>query len=617
MRILFMSFKSKLHSYAYFIMANAVMAMLIACRYFAFLPEFPSDLLGFGFLVSSLFSHMTLLTVILGIVLIPLLLLPALPRRLLISSFAALGLIALLIDTMVYAQYRFHINTVMLELVMSGQVVSFPLSTWLMTFSGIALLCALQYALLVWFEKGIPLPKWKLGKKYAYLALITLLLSHGIHIWAAANLYQPVTVTKRYLPLFQPTTSTKTMKKYGWVNEEALEQQKAMSLERKSDINYPITPIQANTVDKPTNIVFIVIDSWRADTFNADNAPNMWQYAQQGKVFENHLSTGNCTRTGIFGMFYAIPGTYWHGILVNKQSPVFIDRLQAMNYQLGIFAAAKLTNPEFDRTVFSKVPNLRVETKGNSSIELDQNITKEWSTWYNKQDKNKPTFSFLFYDSPHGYEFPKDYPHQYQPMLKEVNYLELSNKTDRNLMLNRYKTSVHYVDSLVKKVLDQIQESGEADNTLVVITGDHGQEVNDNKENFWGHNGNYTDVQVKVPLAIIGPKVLTSKMMEWSGNTYTSHQDLVPTIMKNYLGVNNQIKDYSVGEDLMGPMVKRDWILASNYSSYAVITPKTIVEVGAVGQYDLLDKSNKPIKGQQPNFSYVQGALEQISRFSR
>lgn len=612
-----MSFKSKLHSYAYFIMANAVMAMLIACRYFAFLPEFPSDLLGFGFLVSSLFSHMTLLTVILGIVLIPLLLLPALPRRLLISSFAALGLIALLIDTMVYAQYRFHINTVMLELVMSGQVVSFPLSTWLMTFLGISLLWALQYALLVWFEKGIPLPKWKLGKKYAYLTLITLLLSHGIHIWAAANLYQPVTVTKRYLPLFQPTTSTKTMKKYGWVNEEALEKQKAMSLERKSDINYPITPIQANTIEKPINIVFIVIDSWRADTFNADNTPNMWQYAQQGKIFENHLSTGNCTRTGIFGMFYAIPGTYWHGILVNKQSPVFIDRLQVMNYQLGIFAAAKLTNPEFDRTVFSKVPNLRVETEGNSSIELDQNITKEWSTWYNKQDKNKPTFSFLFYDSPHGYEFPKDYPHQYQPMLKEVNYLELSNKTDRNLMLNRYKTSVHYVDSLVKKVLDQIQASGEADHTLVVITGDHGQEVNDNKENFWGHNGNYTDAQVKVPLAIIGPKVLTSKMMEWSGNTYTSHQDLVPTIMKNYLGVNNQIKDYSVGEDLMGPMVKRDWILASNYSSYAVITPKTIVEVGAVGQYDLLDKSNKPIKGQQPNFSYVQGALEQISRFSR
>ncbi len=598
-------------------MANAVLAMLIACRYFTFLPEFPSDFLGVSFLITSIFSHMTLLTVILGILLIPLLFLPTLPRRILISGFAALGLIALFIDTMVYAQYRFHINAVMLELVMSGQIVSFPLSTWLMTIFGIVLLWAVQYALIVWFEKAIPFPRWKLGKRYAYLTIITLLLSHGIHIWAAANLYQPVTVTKRYLPLFQPATSTKTMKKYGWVNEEALEKQKAMSLERKSDINYPLKPIQATVVEKPTNIVFIVIDSWRADSFNADNAPNMWQYAQQGKIFENHLSTGNCTRTGIFGMFYSMPGTYWHGILVNKQSPVFIDRLQEMNYQLGIFAAAKLTNPEFDRTVFSKVPNLRIKTEGKSSVELDQNITKEWLTWHSQQDKNKPSFSFLFYDSPHGYDFPKDYPHQYKPMLKEVNYLELSNDTDRNLMMNRYKTSVHYVDSLVKKVLDQIKAAGEEDHTLVIITGDHGQEVNDNKENFWGHNGNYTDAQVKVPLAIIGPKVLTSNMMQWNGSTYTSHQDLVPTLMKNFLGVNNDIQDYSVGEDLMGPVIKRDWILASNYSSYAVITPKTILEVGAVGQYDLLDKSNKPLKGQQPNFTYVQGALEQISRFSR
>lgn len=612
-----MSFKSKLHSYAYLMMANAILAMLISCRYFAYLPEIPTDALGFSFLVSSVFSHMTLLTVLIGILLIPLLLLPTILRRLTISGFAAFGLIVLFMDTMVYAQYRFHINAVMLELVMSGQVVSFPLSTWLMTIFGILLLWTMQYALMVWFEKGIPLKQWKIGKKYAYLTLITLLLSHGIHVWAAANIYQPVTSTKRYLPLFQPTTSTSLMKKYGWINEEALEKQRAMSLDNKSDFHYPLQQMQTIQPEKPVNIVFIVIDSWRADTFNADNTPNMWQFAQQGKIFDNHISAGNCTRTGIFGMFYAIPGTYWHSALANHQSPVFIDRLQELNYNMGIFAAAKLTNPEFDRTVFATIPNLRTTTKGESSVELDQNITKEWLSWYKAQDKNKPSFSFLFYDSPHGYDFPKDYKHRYEPMLNEVNYLELSNKTDRSLMMNRYKTSVHYVDSLVKQVLDEIKASGEADNTLVIITGDHGQEVNDNMENFWGHNGNYTDVQVKVPFAMIGPQIKTSEMMQWTKDLYTSHQDLVPTIMKNYLGVNNNLQDYTVGVDLMQAPVKRDWILASNYSSYAVITPQSILEVGAVGQYDVLDKSNKRMKGAQPNFEHVQGALEQISRFSR
>lgn len=612
-----MSFKTRLHSHGYLIMVNAIIAMLISCRYFVFLPEFPTDILGFSFLVSSLFSHMVLLSAVLGLLLIPFLLLPTIPRRFIISGVAAFGLIALFLDTVVYSQYRFHVNAVMLELVISGQVVDFPITTWIMTFIGIALIWAFQYFLISKLENGIPRPQWKLGKKFAWLTFITLLMSNGIHIWAAANVYQPVTVTKRYLPLFQPATSTKTMKKMGWLDEAAIEKQKAMSLERKSDINYPLSPIQSDTVTKPTNIVFIVVDSWRADTFNADVSPNMWQYAQKGKIFDNHLSTGNCTRTGIFGLFYAIPGTYWHGILVNRQTPVFMDRLQAMNYQLGIFAAAKLTNPEFDQNIFAKVPNLRISSEGRSPDGLDVGLTQDWLKWYDKRDKNKPTFSFLFYDSPHGYAFPKDYPHQYKPMLEEVNYLKLSNDTDRSLMMNRYKTSVHYVDSLVKEVLDKIKASGDADNTLVIITGDHGQEVNDNMENFWGHNGNYTDPQVKVPLAIIGPKVKDSAMMQWDKDTFTSHQDIVPTIMKNYLGVKNNIHDYSVGEDLMAPMVKRDWILASNYSSYAVITPKSILEVGAVGQYDLLDKKNKPLKGQQLNGKYLQAALEQISRFNK
>lgn len=610
-----MTFKLKLHAHAYLIIFNALVAMLIACRYYSFLAEFPTDVLGISFILFGTFSHMSLLSVLIGAIIIPILFLPQFARRLLQSGVSTFALIALFIDTVVYSQYRFHINAVMLELVMSGQVVSFPLSTWLMVIFSIIVVWILQYLLIIKLEKAIPLPQWKLGKKFAWLVIFTLLASNAIHIWAAAHVYQPVTVTQRYLPLFYPMTSNKLMKKYGWIDEAAIERQKAMSLERKSDVNYPLHPIQVSPVKKPMNIMFIVVDSWRADSFNADNAPNMWQYAQKGQIFNQHYSTGNCTRTGIFGMFYSIPGTYWHGILVNRQSPVFMDRLQDLDYQMGIFAAAKLTNPEFDQTVFSKVPNLRISSIGSSPTDLDSGLTKDWLSWYDKRDKSKPAFSFLFYDSPHGYGFPENYPHRYEPMLEEVNYLKLNNNTDRTLMLNRYKTSVHYVDSLVKQVIDKLKASGDLDNTVVVITGDHGQEINDNMQNFWGHNGNYTDVQVKVPFTIIAPNMNHDKA--WDPNVITSHQDIVPTLMKHYLGVTNPIQDYSVGEDLFGKEVKRDWILSSNYSSYAVITPQNILEVGAVGQYEMLDKKNHPLKGQQPNPVYLQAALKQISRFNK
>ena len=154
------------------------------------------------------------------------------------------------------------------------------------------------------------------------------------------------------------------MKKYGWIDEEAIARQKSLTLNRKSDLNYPLSPLKVESVEKPVNIMFLVVDSWRYDTFNADNTPVMWDYAQSGLIFNNHIATGNSTRTGIFGLFYGIPGTYWHGFLANQQSPVFIDRLQELDYDLGIFTAAQLQKPEFNQTVFTKVDNLRNGSKG-------------------------------------------------------------------------------------------------------------------------------------------------------------------------------------------------------------------------------------------------------------
>ncbi|EGQ7695098.1 choline-sulfatase [Vibrio vulnificus] len=611
-----MSFKQKLHAHGWFILINALVLMLIASRYFAFLPEFPTDPLGITFILAGTWGQMTLLAAIIGLVTIPTLFLPKPFRNGTQALIASLGVATLFIDTIVFAQYRFHINAVVLELVMSGQIVSFPLITWLMVIGGVALLLAAQWWTIRWLENGAPVRALKLGRKFALLTFAALLATNAIHIWAAAHAYQPVTTVKRYLPLFYPATADKFMRKQGWVDEEALERQKALAFKRKNDLNYPLAPLQTQPVEKPLNIMLLVVDSWRADTFNADNTPNMWKYAQSGVVFNNHIATGNATRTGIFGLFYGIPGTYWHGFLANQQSPVLIDRVQALDYQLGIFTAAQLRKPEFNQTVFTKVENLRIGSRGNWPSELDADLTQDWLAWYDQRDKSKPTFSFLFYDAPHGYDFPADFEPKYEPMLKEVNYLKLNNDTDPTPFFNRYKTSVRYVDSMATKVLDKLKESGDLENTVVIITGDHGQEMNDNKLNFWGHNSNFTDAQVNVPFAIFGPGVDPAKM-QWSTEALTSHQDVVPTLMKHYLGVTNDVKDYSVGEDLLGDAVKRDWIISSNYSGYAIITEDNILEVSGGGQYQFMDKTNRQLKEQQPNFTYLQQALEQISRFSK
>ena len=135
-----MSFKQKLHAHGRFILVNALAAIAIASRYFAFLPEFPSDALGISFIFAGTWGQMTLLAAVIGLVSLPALLLPKGARNVLQALVASLGLAVLFIDTIVYAQYRFHINAVVLELVMSGQVVSFPLVTWITVLGSLAAL---------------------------------------------------------------------------------------------------------------------------------------------------------------------------------------------------------------------------------------------------------------------------------------------------------------------------------------------------------------------------------------------------------------------------------------------------------------------------------------------
>lgn len=610
-----MTFKEKLTTFGYFVLINSVFTVFIALRYLKFLPEVPSDTLGLAFLVLSTFSHMVALTTLVSLVLLPFFFLPnRLIRRTIIATLASLILIFLFIDTIVFANYRFHINIAMLDLVLSGQIVSFSIATWLMVIGAVALVFAIEVGVLASLEtKKIKLPA-RTGRVFSVTAVIALLFSHLIHIWAAAHAYQSVTQLKRYLPLFHPTTSNSLMSKYGWIDEEALEKQKLMTMQKQGDFHFPLQPLQTETVENPPNIVFLVIDSWREETFNAENTPNLWNFAQNGTIYQEHLSTGNATRAGVFGFFYGIPSTYWHSAIDNKTSPVFIDRMQELDYQLGIFVSARLTSPEFDQTVFLKVPNLRKESTGDTAVARDQNITEEWLDWFEQKDDSKPSFSFLFYDAPHGYAFPEDYDHRYEPMLSEVNYLKLNNNTDPIPLMNRYKTSVHFIDSLAKQVLNALSASGEMENTIVVITGDHGEELNDNKQNYWGHNGNFSNPQVHVPFAIIG-KGVPKNTNGWN-NRFTSHQDVVPTLMQNYLGVKNPVQDYSMGVNLLGKPIDRDWLLVSSYSKYAVVTHKDIMEVGSVGQFSYVDKKYKPLK-EQPDYELLQQALEQISRFSK
>ena len=596
----------------WFMLVNILISSIIAIRYFC-VPGASFSWDGGLFSVFAVLGHFFSVYLFLFVLCIPLMWINKTSSNVCLAAIFCLLQIVLYIDTIVFQQYRFHINESVLSMVFSGQVVDFSTFTYVLVFLLILVSFGAEYIIIYLLDNKFN----KNGVQSRTLVISTVFLlscffiSHLVHMVAFYYAYSPIMIVKEYIPLYRPFTSKKIM---GYFDKSGQRKVLIEMDNQHASIYYPKKDLMINPDNQATpNIMFIVLDSWRYDSFSPDISPNTYRFVKQNDsiIFNNHYSTGNATRTGIFGLFYGIPGTYWDAFLRNRIPSLFITTLQKENYNIGIFTSAKVTAPEFDRTAFLTIKNLRISSKDGMASSRDKQLTDDWIDWYKTRDTSKPSFSFLFFDAPHAYDFPNDFSLKFKP-IGDLNYMTLSNDSDPVPIFNRYKQSVYYDDYLLQRVYDELKLSGSLNNTLIIITGDHSQEMNDNKLGFWGHNGNYTDAQTKVPFIIVGAKDL--QQIGDNINKFTSHEDVVPTIMRHYLHVENDITDYSTGYDLFNPITDRDWLLMSNYSSYAVRTKDNIYFVNRLGISHYFDCHNNQID-ESPNYKTIQAAMNNMRYF--
>jgi membrane-anchored protein YejM (alkaline phosphatase superfamily) len=146
------------------------------------------------------------------------------------------------------------------------------------------------------------------------------------------------------------------------------------------------------------------------------------------------------------------------------------------------------------------------------------------------------------------------------------------------------------------------------DNTLIIVTGDHGQEINDTRNNFWGHNSSFTKYQTEVPLMIYD-KNRKGTVIEYT----TNHYDVAPTILTHEYGCTNLPQDYSIGMDLFDN-TPRPFSLISSYTKKAVRTGNKITVIDAYGNLEYYDNEFKPLTNGADPAAMVE-ALKTFSKF--
>lgn len=590
----------------WFALANSAVFGLVSLRYFG--GGLPTDsLLAVIYLVSVYVGHHVVLTTVpLFALATPLILI--FPRRRAVTGLAVVlfaGMIALMmLDSLLWSQSRFHINALTMKIL--------GWQSWV--FAGVIFAIGLFFesvlARSVW--NFVSAPKKRYGRAVGWICGLMILVSQGIHAWADAAYYVPVTGLGQQLPVYKGVTAKRLMSKTGLVDvKESRERELARRMSQRLDdstdrlLNYPLNPLRCEA-ERPMNLLLIVADSMRGSVLTPDLAPNVSQFAaQRAADFRNHFSGGNSSRMGMFSLFYGLPPGYWSSFASLQRPSVLIDQLQAREYQLGLFSSATMYRPVvLDRTAFANVPDLRMQTEPASdpAWKRDGKLTREWFDWLDGRDPDRPFFGFLFYDATMGRNFPSDYPVQFEPRGDD----------EQSRAFASYQASVHYVDGLIGQVLEDMAARGLMEDTVILITSDHGEEFGESGVKLEKHGSGYTRHQLVTPMVLYWPGRPGGVVHEHR----TSHYDIVPTLMQDLLGCANPAADYSVGRNLFEGR-EWEWMVAGSYYNYALLEPDQITVTFPNGLYEVRDWDYRLSGSPRFRGDVLEAVSEQNARYFR
>jgi uncharacterized protein len=539
---------------------------------------------------------------------------------------SVLVLLLLRVDLLIYELYSFHFNSFVWNLILTPGGVGSLGSSTATELSAVLLVlqtAVLQGATLFISRKGLLLC-WRQVRHWRWLSAIacSLFLVQGT-VYGLSDIqhFGPVLDGSKAYPLFQRVRFRSLATSLGLEVNASNTQQLQLS---QAALRYPLNPVSYQSVAAPPNIIFLVAESLRWDQLSPELMPNTWQFGLENSRFANHYSSGNGTREALFGIFYGLYGSYWEKFMHARQSPLLMDRIQQLGYQLDIRTSAVFTYPEFNKTLFVKVPASAISESGDSlpPWQRDQDNTDALLRFLKQRDVSRPFMSFFFLESTHAsYSFPSKHA-LYSDYQEEVDYMHLlhgglqreGGTVDVTPLLNRYHNAAHWIDVQLGRIYAELAHQGLLNSTIVIVTGDHGEEFME--KGAWGHNSSFVEEQTHVPLVVHlpnqGAQVIAST---------TSHLDIGTTLLQT-LGIDAPLSDYSLGRNLFDSSPRSHWVL-SDWHSISVQTPALKYRIPylqqSVDHWAPTDSNDQPLSATRADSLILQTQpliLETMRQFS-
>jgi len=294
--------------------------------------------------------------------------------------------------------------------------------------------------------------------------------------------------------------------------------------------------------DRP-NIVLIIVDTLRADRlgcygYDADTSPVIDKLSLDGVLCENVFAQRSITWASVTSImtsqYPAVHRVRENGAEIDPELNTLAKELGQQGYVTAAFLGNMLTanHPGFQE--MHTVPKL------SNNAERDVWVTDTAIDWIHSQ-RRKPFLMWLHYMAPHKpYEPPEEYWRRFDPdydgeidgrseTLDRIT-LEKIDLPERDVQhVNAlYDACVRFTDDQIRRVLSVLEEAGLSEDTIVILTADHGEELYERNHYFY-HGCSMYDSALHIPLIIRWPTRLekgirTPRLLE--------SMDLAPTVLE-------------------------------------------------------------------------------------
>jgi glucan phosphoethanolaminetransferase (alkaline phosphatase superfamily) len=300
---------------------------------------------------------------------------------------------------------------------------------------------------------------------------------------------------------------------------------------------------QITPAKNPRHVLYVLLESFRADAVNPQVSPTMAELARGSLQFDHALAEATYTPLSwSVLLFDEAAHDNLFGRHPGRSEPLgswLLAVMERAGYEPHVYVSTNLTYAKTRERLLGAHQPKRLDffqaalDQGDDPGDKNTNdrvVVDHAVSWIEKQDwQQGPQFLLLQLDSTHyTYPFPESQA-LFKPYSESLT-LPRPIETEREaaLLQNRYRNAAHYVDAQLARVIAALKRAGVYDDMAVVLTADHGEGLSPGLQ---GHAAVFEYTR-HVPLLFKLPGEAPR-----SESQLISHRDILPTLAE-YLGID-------------------------------------------------------------------------------